>query len=215
MQQSLSLAKKSKKFSSKSSRKGTVAELSQIFARPRVFRNVETKAVDLTTNSTVNYAGAIQTLTLCAQGNDWNQRSGNSIRCQALQIGLTAVVAAGNRAYRYIVFADMEQRGTTPAVTDVLEYTSSPYAVISPYNHIFAHRFVILHDQLVAHIDSTVGQATAFDFALSYDGHIRYIGTTAAAASNGEGSIYFLIIGDNVTSDVTYAITTRTFFIDN
>lgn len=123
---------------------------------------------------------------------------------------------AANSLVRVLVFRDLDGYGTAPTGSDVLELDGAVSAPISPYKYRNLQRFSILHDELVE-VQGTVQGNAGFPFYYnsSHAGHILYLGTAAAAASNGKGSLYVLSVSDETTNTATLAFYSRILFTDD
>jgi hypothetical protein len=137
------------------------------------------------------------------QGDDINQRTGGKIKCtkQILRVRFSAVVAS--QSVRFIFFKDNTNRGTTPAVTEVLNSAS----VMSQYNPtvMLQHRFTILADiTLNGNLNGEAIKERVVTSKAKYP--IYYDATTAIAAANGPGATFVLVIGETASGlyDVAY-----------
>jgi len=149
-----------------------------------------------------------------AQGLDYlNNRVGDSIKLQRLEFRFRIAMAATavQTQGRVIYFRDLDGYGTTPTVGDVLQTVS----VLSPKDYLNQDRFSILYDELFAL--SANGDSTEVGVVdMVHEGHIKYLGTTAAAASNGKGSLYYLIISNETGATVPFfAHHERIYFTDD
>ncbi len=179
--------------------------------------NTEVKYTDTTQSATnLSSAGLLVCVSECSQGTDANQRTGNSLKAIALELRDQLAVTSSNSAIRRIIFADWDQAGTAPTPSDVLKSTllSTADAPFSPFESKNAQRFEIMSDELF-NIDTVNKPAAAKVQKFRLDSHVRYKGTTAAAASDGEGSIYVLYVSQNSATYPTVAFTSRLSFVDN
>ncbi len=177
--------------------KRTASGLNQL----RKFINIEVKYFDTSGSGLIDYNGLVSCISQTAQGMDINNRIGDSIRLQRIcyRADWTTDSAALWAGCRVIIFRDLAQSGTAPTAAQVLATVGSIHATDSPYNSLYLQRFAILHDETLS--VSNVGIAQDFSFyEAPHGGHVRYLGTAGAAASNGLGSVYVLHITDRVTS---------------
>lgn len=173
--------------------------------------NTEVKMYDTIAGfAAIPSAGQISDLSTMVQGNDYNQRAGNSIRANAIMIKVHVSGLAANftAAARFLVFIDHEQRGAVPAVTDVLE-SAAPIAHI---NHNAHGRFQVLHDQYIETDTSQI--VKGFHHMIPLGHHIAYRGAAAAAASAAEGTLYYLVISDQ-NNIMNHQYNMRLFYVDN
>lgn len=144
------------------------------------------------------------------QGDNVNERSGNAIYMQKLDLRFTAFTSGiVSSVLRFIVVMDKLNTGTLPTVTNILEAarSTSPPS-INPYVN---KRFVFLYDELIPIVcksTTSVGLITR-RVQKTIAKKISYFGPANVAASNGTNSIFTLMItdtglssGPNVAYDV-------------
>lgn len=158
--------------------------------------------------------GLVVSISSMAQGLDYlNNRVGDSIKLQRIEMRYRVAMAAtaAQTQGRVIIFRDLDGFGTLPTVSDVLQTVS----VLSPKDYLNADRFSILYDELFAlNINGDSTEVGVVD--IPHEGHIKYLGTTAAAASNGKGSLYFLILSNEAGATVPFfAHHERIYFTDD
>ena len=145
--------------------------------------------------------------------------SGNSLKVQRLEIKGRAAVASAVTSYslvRIIVFRDMEGQGSAPAVSDLLETVGNSSAPRQPYDWLNRKRFAILYDMLVPLTALSGGQAVhVFTYSVDLGKHVLYRGTSASAASDGEGSIYIACVSDEATNTPSVNASCRFTFTDD
>ncbi len=180
--------------------------------------NVETKVNDVTGSTTVGTSAAVYNLSNIAQGSDYNNREGNSILCQGLELrySLESNFTAANTAFvRLIVVVDNDQRGADPVLTDLLETTSAGLSVCSPALHYINKRFTVLYDHTSALCTSAASASQYYSVPIKWNRHIKYSATTGVDTSNWEGAIYLFTIGTNNTVPPTINFFSRLMFTDN
>lgn len=185
--------------------------------------NVERKFFDSpgVAPSNVTDTPTIINLSNIAQGNDYNNREGNSILCQSLQwrIQLATNVTSQAQSVRIIIFRDNDQRGTDPAVTDLLESTVSGYGmIVSPLLHYVNKRFSVLSDKVytLSSNGDTFHRSIKKFMKFPPGTHIKYQSTAGADASNWEGALYALFVTDQTTANFpTISYYFRLRFTDN
>jgi hypothetical protein len=196
--------------------KRTAAGLNEI----RKLINIETKIRDF---NQVSYAqGTTATLTCVSsldEGLDFNNRVGDSIKLQDFTIRGRVNVnsAATTSLVRVIILRDLDAYGTALVSSDVLAVSGSVGAPLSPVAWLNRERFSILYDELFAVASGTsTGDATCqFTFHTTHSGHVLYLGTSSASASNGRGSIYVLTVSDEATNTPSVAFYSRMTFTDD
>jgi len=174
--------------------------------------NVEEKVFD----STLTGSGStIQCLTQIAQGTDYNQREGLSIKARNLVLNLysKANVTAGTNFLRLVLLQDLENRGTAPALAEVFESTTTALNPLSPYNHILAERFRVMVDEHITLINGQ--QAYYARFLLPLDSHILFSTTLGNVAAQYEGSVYLFLIDSEAANQSSTSYYSRITFVDN
>lgn len=181
--------------------------------------NIEEKYLDFNLTQSPDTAGTVSCITQVAQGVTMNTRVGNSIRVQRLSVLGRATVSTAVTTFslvRVIVFRDMEGQGTAPTMGDVLELVSNTAAPRSPIDWLNRKRFSILYSELIPLTVVTGGNGIAvFKYEVALGKHTLYRGTTAAAASDGEGSIYVGCISDEATNVPSVNSYTRIEYTDD
>ncbi len=181
--------------------------------------NIETKFLDtIQTSTTINQTGSMIPISEIAQGLTSQTRVGDSIRIQHIEVRGRCNVnpVAGNTLMRVLVVRDLDGYGTAPTTSDVLEYAAAVSAPISPEKFNKRERFSILYDEIFTLSGTTQGVATLpFSFSSTHQGHIMYLGTTAAAASDGKGSMYIVSVSDETTNAPSLAFVSRIQFTDD
>nr|WRQ64680.1 structural protein [Riboviria sp.] len=167
---------------------------------------VEHKIATSTTSGISWSASGVVSLlsTDISQGDNIDNRNGDTIRPLQLTFRMSSFVPAGNAPYvhRFIVFQDTMARGSTPSVTDVLQTADymSPYSAIN----LQAKRFKILCDQYGTNVDGGSNQATEVTKSFKMKGVIQYLSGSSGAAAAGRNSIYILFINDTTAATSFY-----------
>jgi hypothetical protein len=180
--------------------------------------NIETKFIDLVTNAdNINTTGGAYCISQVAQGLTSTSRVGDSVRIQHLELRGRAVanISAVSTSFRILVVRDLDGYGTAPTPADVLEYTGVVHAPRSPRKYNKLQRFSVLFDEVVELQTSTGVSSIPFVFETAHQGHVLYLGTTAAAASNGKGSVYVMFVSDESTNTPTVSFVSRMTFTDD
>lgn len=207
--------------------------------------NVEEKMFDFTQAlTTQTYTGSVVNLSNVAEGSDYNNRDGNSILVQKLEIRGQVNSSTNNAGInavpviRILILRDMLQNaGADPTPADILETTGTALAPFSPFNHILdgqgnssARRFRVLKDfthQLVPPFGTTIATTTtgnldalgsdsvSFDWRIPVGAHTMFKGTSGADASDYVGALYALMISNVQTNGPNVALYSRMYFTDN
>lgn len=181
--------------------------------------NIETKFIDtVQTSVAISTISSIFSISSIAQGLTSQTRVGDSLKIQHISMMARVNVnpAASNSLVRVIVFRDLDGYGTAPTGLDLMEVDAVVSAPLSPYKFRNLQRFSVLYDELIevqGTVQGTAGIPITFDS--SHSGHILYLGTAAAAASNGKGSLYVYCVSDEATSTPTLAFYSRVTFTDD
>ncbi len=180
--------------------------------------NIEEKVLEVDyTSTTFTTAGTVISLSTVAQGTDYNQRVGNSIKIQSIDLRYRIFMntTSGNTVVRVILFRDLDGYGTAPTPSILMANgIGTTTAPLAEKNFLNRKRFSILYD----YIDTLSPQGErgyATHVHIPHEGHILYLGSTAAAASNGKGSLYLLVLSDESTNSPSLAFQSRVVFTDD
>lgn len=174
--------------------------------------NIETKIAEATGTSSIDTAGAVTSISLIAQGLDYQNRIGDSIKLQRIEFRVRWTVGTGTASFiRTLLVRDLDNYGTKPALGDVLQTVS----VLSPKDYLNADRFSILYDELGTLNQSDANSVSTFDMA--HEGHVKYLGTTAADASSGKGSLYLMFLSSETAgaNAPTVVLHSRLYYTDD
>ena len=183
--------------------------------------NVEDKKFDVSSNAALTTTPTVVNLSNIAQGNDYVNRSGDSILAQRIEFKglLLGNTNSTGHAARVLIVVDHDQRGTDPVVTDVLASAT----ITSLSNPLAGNRFTILYDHVVtldqdfATVAPTYVMARALFPAMDrkYNQHLKYISTAGADASNYEGALYMMAFCGDASNGPTLYYDWRLHFSDN
>lgn len=178
--------------------------------------NVEEKINQGAVSGGVTSTGTVNSLTSLAQGTNYTDRIGNSIKLQRIEVRMKVIMNSSSTGtlLRVILFRDLYQSGTAPGVTDVLNQNGSSNAPLQPYNWLLRDRIAIIYDEIVA-LSGTGDNTAALNIDVPHSGHVKYVGTTSGAASNGPGSVYLLLVSDEATNTPTVTYAYRVTFTDD
>lgn len=175
--------------------------------------NVEYKVIEAGATDSVLSTGAVTLLTPIAEGDDYSQRNGRSVKAKRINFrGMLKHDSGGDACQfvRIMIVNDLHQDGTIPAVTDILN--SADYNSFREISD--ADRFRVLFDKTVTVTANNEGKVIRFNKDLNHK--VEFINTTAAQASMGGGTLYLLLIGSQITSNYpTLDWITRFRYIDN
>jgi hypothetical protein len=177
--------------------------------------NVEEKMLDIVLAATnITSSANISCLTLIAQGNDYNNRNGLSIRVRNICLTVSAVAntTAKVNFLRIIVLQDWENQGVAPTMADLLESTGADQ-YLSHYNHVLGNRFQVLLDEHVVLVDTSNAYFQRFTMPSGCD--ILFKTSAATTAAQYNGTIYCICLSDNATNGPLVAWDSRVTFVDN
>jgi hypothetical protein len=193
--------------------KRTASGLNEI----RKLINIEEKILETSLSSTTfNQTGAVTPISQIAQGLNFTDRVGDSIRLQRVQVKfrLFKNTGATQSLLRFIIFRDNDCQGATPAIGDVLQTTGSALAPLSMLDFLNRRRFAILRDCLIT-LNNTGENTYVESFDVPHHGHVLYLGTAADAASQGKGSLFCAYVSDEATNTPSVAFQSRLTFTDD
>lgn len=197
---------------------GNVATLARAVMPAIMAINTEAKFIDTAASSNITLAApSIAPLCAMAQGLTESTRIGNSLLAKDLAIKFRFNTSSSGilNQCRVVIFVDKLQGGTAPTLAQIVQDTSS---ILSPFNKNYTDRFTIIKDQIWDLNQSYLAQPIirTSKFYKKLDFHVRYLGTTSAAASLGPNQIYIMMwttdAGVSATSGAYYA---RLNYTDN
>jgi len=192
--------------------------------------NVEEKVFDVdgSAGTTVNSSALVVNLSNIAQGDDYFNRTGDSILGQSIEFrarafGSTAIAGA---PLRVLIVCDKLQRGEDPVIGDVLQGGNDP--TVQPYLVPNVNRFDILYDELVE-LDAngaglaTSGTSTTFvpkrevlpPLIRKWNKHIKFVSSAGADASNWINGLYLMAISSVSSDGPVLRYTFRLRYTDN
>jgi len=181
--------------------------------------NIEEKFCDATgTNVSTSSTGVMNPVSELAQGLTSATRVGDSIRIQHIEVcgRILANPDAGSTSVRVMIVRDLDGYGTAPTPADVLESTATAYAPFAPKKFNKRERFSVLFDELFTVQGTDNGIASAvFSYSSPHKGHVLYLGTTAATASDGKGSVYVVLISDEASNPAHVTYFSRITYTDD
>lgn len=192
--------------------------------------NVEQKFFDVDGSGgvTVTDTPSVINLSNIAQGTDFYQRVGNSVRPQNFEVRMILrgnSATAGNQC-RILIVQDKESQGTDPTLGLVL--AAGTYPILQPHNPLYKQRFKYLYDEIVNLTNPSVGLAssgTSTDYIparivlpmlkMHLGGHIRFDATAGADASDLEGQLFLMAVSLDATNGPNLSYTSRLEFTDD
>ncbi len=191
--------------------------------------NVEEKRfeADGSSGTVVTTTPIVHNLSNVAQGADYYQRTGDSVRPLYLDLRFTVLsnAATQHNSLRIMIVQDKENQGTDPTMGLVLQGVTDPLVALP--NALYQQRFKYLFDDVIELNNDTSlassGTSTTYNVKRSnvqqhrfkLSGHILYDDTAGADASNLEGALFLMAVSRDATNGPTLAYTTRLTFTDN
>lgn len=175
--------------------------------------NVEKKFIDSATSGTITTTPVVTLLTGVAQGNDYNNRNGDSIKLHGLSIkyyDAKSSAAAESIFGRLLIVLDKDSRQATPAYTDVMT-SVSPAAHTNVDGH---DRFVILADHMFTESEEE-RRAQVWEKYIPLDIHAKYNSTGDTVTSCAQNHIYAMFVTDQPTNGSAFVLNWRVSFYDN
>lgn len=156
--------------------------------------NTEKHYFDTGATSTIDATTAIVLLTGMGQGDDVNNRNGNSILAKSLYFQGYVRRDPDNtvaiNGVRIIIFMDLQNQGSAPTTTDVL----SAGTVVAPLNVDHTSRYRILMDKRAVLVKDQPSDSFMFKRFFKMSDHLKYTG--AQTTDVYTNAIYLLLVGD-------------------
>lgn len=178
--------------------------------------NVEVKSADSLTQNIANTvftsAGSMIYLSGIAQGADYFNRIGDSIKAKSLVYKMSVQVGNTNTNIRVILFIDTECNNAAPSGSDLLQNVD----VRSHLNHFNGKRFRILNDWFY-NLNTVNNVNKIFKTYHKLNQHIKFDGTGSTVAAAREGSMFLYVLSETASgaaSPVAY-YDFKLNFVDN
>lgn len=163
-------------------------------------------------------ASFIQFISGIAQGSDYNQRTGDSVKVTNARVDylLSANVTAGQNFSRLILLRDFMNQGSQPVNADIFQDTSTNSAMISsPYKSTLGDRFEVLYDTIHAQTYVSDNGIIHRRVGLGINDHFLFKGTTAATADSWQGALYVVFVTDQAVNAPKLTLSVLINFVDN
>jgi hypothetical protein len=138
------------------------------------------------------------------EGDDVFNRSGTVIRLARVRALFRGTAVTTSSSVRFILFRDMLNQGTTPSASELLP-ASTWISQYSDVRMMQQQRFHILKD-VTMDLNIAGQNVVTKQYDLPLDGKVFFNGVTNAAASNGKGALFLLVIGNAISSAYDYTI---------
>ncbi len=179
----------------------------------RKFINTEVKCVDVTGSEASSTTPTFDLLNGMALGNANGQRSGQSVKCQNvdLKILLTISASAATSFERVMVVQDKQCNGAIFAIGSLLNGTNT----YSSYVVGGQNRFLVLFDETFA-LSANGDQVFTKSIRLGTMMHVEYnTGNAGTVADINTNSLYLIHLSDQVTNTVNMQYFSRFWYVDN
>lgn len=175
--------------------------------------NAEVKRYDGTVSQNISNAYTMSLLSAVDQGDDVQNRNGNSILAKyfTLSYNLTMNASATGTFFRMIIFADGDSDSTNPVDTDLLQNNAT--GITSPINSDNTQRFTVLYDNV--HCLSINGDRVVNEkIYRPLHFHIRYR-TGTASTGHSKNNIWAFLLSNEATNTPLLTFDFRLAFYDN
>lgn len=156
----------------------------------------------LTSSNAFSTAGTVFQLDTIGQGDDINQRSGDVIRIQHLNMNFGAYepTAGVSTVIRLILFSDSMAYAAVPAVTDVLDSANwtAPYKA----TNLQRHRFKVYYDKAHVLCNNTNTQEVPLFLNIPLKLTRYYNDTTNGTSGIGKNALFALVIASGQATNV-------------
>lgn len=176
--------------------------------------NVEFKYMDTYDEEAIDTTGHIECLNLIAEGDDYINRNGRSVR--ATQLDFRGFIEFNTDAsaedYQHgtvLIVRDNQQNGTAPTIAEL--FTTSAWQDFTTPRH--WDRFTVMYAKRFCVSSASPVQKVKKHWKLNHK--IEFIGTDATNTSMGAGSMYLVLLGDGTTYPPLLNFHARLRFIDN
>lgn len=182
-------------------------------------KQIEVKSFDTAgVASQCDYNGGIITLCEIAQGTDFNQRLGRRINVKSVQIkGYWSQPNVGAASVNRIMLfsdSDLQDSGTLPVPTDVLETVATAIAPVSLRENDtqYMKRFKIYWDNICVTVKGQENEYNIFNYYKEFEKghHIQFSGT--GASDSAQGTLMLCVASNLVTTNlpnITYMVRIR------
>lgn len=197
----------STKRSLKKRNRGNMQEAQIAAVARRVFdRRVEKKVYSQTAvGASIVTTGTVLAISVgIVEGDDVFNRSGTVVRLTKVRALFRGTAVTTSSSVRFILFRDMLNIGTTPSASELLP-TSTWISQYSDVREMQQKRFHIIKD-VTMDLNIAGQNVVTKQYDINMDGKVFYNGVNNAAASNGKGALFLLVIGNAISSAYDYTL---------
>lgn len=196
----------------------TISALARQVSAIQRTSNIETKFRDVYTSLAPGTSALFTCHSAMQQGSTDQNRIGNSIKCQSIQIQANIAMneSAVAQTLRCIIFVDKENDGADPTGTGMLlqDTSTAQSQLVSRINKDFSKRFVILKDKSF-NLQNYGTKNIHFKYFSKLDFHTLYDGATSAVTDFKENQVYTMWISDDNTIKPAVYQYSRLLYTDN
>jgi len=176
--------------------------------------NSEIKRYDTAATTTAPAAGVVLPLFAPALGTDYNQRIGQSVRVESLEVRFFGTIAAGmgTALLRVVIFIDTDCQGVLPAVNGGASGLLENAAPASNLNHLSLERHEIIHDEM-ADLEAVDRLTFHRHIRIPLGHHVRFLSNAGTVADLGQGSLFMMLM--DAAGATSFGWQARTSYVDN
>lgn len=174
---------------------------------------IETKISDvqIAAGTSVSSTMSFTLLNGLTQGTNQSQRLGNEVTMIGFRIRGQFVVGDATNLVRMLIIMDKQSNNTTPAVTDIFQFSLDPY---SPINEDQRKRFQIVDDRSFD-LSTSWQSCKHINFYKRVPHKVYYNGTGATISNIKKNSLYLCLISDSgAVSHPTFVADIRLYYKD-
>lgn len=159
---------------------------------------------------------------LCAEGDDYNQRNGRSLKAKNLRVRFSVIGQTNFNAGigRLVIVRDAGAQGSIVAGSEIFSNPSNAdnrvFAMRNVQGAAFK-RYQILKD-MTFQLDTSNRRISTVEFTIPINRHCYYIGTTANPTDLGSGAISYYFTSQGSTAGLTglkIQLLARLYYVDN
>ncbi len=163
----------------------------------------EVKYIDNEVAATFANDAAIYTINNIAQGDDVDQRDGDTISLRHLEVNLLITwnsAATSTDTVRMVILKDRQADGAVPLQAELFDGTT--LGCIEHFNDVYDSRFIILLDKVINNpFPSTAKNKTqTVRYRMKLRGKAKFIGTGSAITDVGQGSVFICTTGNQTVA---------------
>jgi hypothetical protein len=196
-----------------------IARLAQQVKMVTAIVNAEKQFYDVSGNCNPVLTPVAQYLNGIAEGDDTQGRAGRSIRAKELTVRAhfySSTAATTSSVIRFFIVKDNDPRGSVPSVGTLFQSGTASVDGL-PVLDTQQGRYKWLYDEtFLLGIVGGGNDSKIITLDMKLDHHINFIGTAAATASAGQGTLWLFVLADiTATNSSTGQFYSRLRYYDN